>query len=175
MIELEKTYLLKYIPKDLNEYDSKEIVDIYIPKSSRHAVIRIRKSDDKYEITKKEPISDDDASCQKEQTIRLTEEEFNEFKKLDGKIVHKTRYCYEYDGRKCEVDVFQGALKGLVVVDFEFETNEEKDAFEIPSFCLIEITQEEFIAGGMICGKSYNDIEEPLKKFNYVKLELESS
>ena len=70
-----------------------------------------------------------------------------------------------------EIDVFQGALKGLVLVDVEFETVEEKDAFEMPEFCLVEVTQEEFIAGGMLCGKSYEDIEEGLKRYNYSRIE----
>ena len=64
-------------------------------------------------------------------------------------------------------------LKGLVVIDFEFETIEEKDAFKMPEFCLVDITQEVFIAGGMVCGKKYEDIENELKRFNYNKLFLE--
>ena len=43
----------------------------------------------------------------------------------------------------------------------------------MPDFCLKEVTQELFIAGGMICGKSYEDIEENLKRFNYLKLFME--
>ena len=34
---------------------------------------------------------------------------------------------------------------------------EEKDAFVAPDFCLVEVTQELFIAGGMLCGKRYAD------------------
>jgi len=173
MIELEKTYLAKEIPKGLKDYKSKEIIDIYIPRSKAHPTLRIRKNGDNYEMTKKEPVNESDSSRQEEQTIILTETEFNEFMKLDGKKVHKIRYYYDYNGITAEIDVFQGALKGLIVVDFEFKTLEEKDSFEMPAFCLIEITQEVFIAGGMLCGKSYEDIEEDLKKFNYTKLYLD--
>ena len=60
-------------------------------------------------------------------------------------------------------------LDGLVVVDFEFGTEEEKLAFEMPDFCLVEVTQEEFIAGGMLAGKSYEDIKEKLEEFGYSK------
>lgn len=58
----------------------------------------------------------------------------------------------------------------MVVVDFEFDNKEEKDKFEMPDFCLADVTQEEFIAGGMICGKSYEDVEKDLKKFSYKKI-----
>ncbi|MEK6905851.1 MAG: hypothetical protein AABX24_05615 [Nanoarchaeota archaeon] len=43
----------------------------------------------------------------------------------------------------------------------------------MPNFCLAEVTQEDFIAGGMICGKTYEDIEDDLRKFKYNKLFLE--
>jgi len=172
MIELERTYLAKYLPKGLSNCDSKEIIDIYIPKSSIHPTLRIRKNGSKYEITKKEPVKGNDSSHQREQTIILTESEFKELAQLDGKKTYKIRYCYDYNGRTAEIDVFQGTLKGLIIVDFEFKEIGEKDSFEMPDFCLIDITQEEFIAGGMLCGKSYEDIEDDLKRFNYSKLFL---
>ena len=40
----------------------------------------------------------------------------------------------------------------------------------IPNFCLAEVTQEEFTAGGMLCGKSYEEIEPRLRGFGYSKL-----
>ena len=171
MIELERTYLAKTIP-DLTNCKSKEIIDIYIPLEENHPKIRIRKNGDKYEVTKKQPIEGKDSTELEEQTIILTKEEFDFISNLNGKKIHKIRYYYNHNGNMAEIDVFQDKLKGLILVDFEFNTNEEKNSFTIPDFCLIEITQEDFIAGGMICGKSYEDIEENLNKFNYKKLLL---
>ena len=170
MIELEKTYLAKNIPENLQSCKFKEIIDIYIPKYSKHPKLRIRKNGNKYEATKKEPVSCKDASRQEEQTIILTKLEYETLQKIDGKIVRKLRYYYDYNGRTAEIDIFQDNLKGLVVVDFEFSTVKEKNIFKIPMFCLTDITQEVFIAGGMICGKSYKDIEDNLNKFDYRKL-----
>jgi len=172
MIELEKTYLVKKLPENLKNCKFKEIIDIYIPKTSIHPTLRLRKDGDKFEITKKEPVNDGDASHQKEQTIILTEAEFRALNKLEGKRVRKIRYYYNYNGKTAEFDIFQDSLKGLVVVDFEFATVEEKEDFEIPDFCLVDITQEEFIAGGMICSKSYKNIEKELRRFKYKKLFL---
>ncbi|MBW2972725.1 hypothetical protein KY359_06845 [Candidatus Woesearchaeota archaeon] len=169
MIELEKTYLAKKLPEGLAECRKKEIIDIYIPKSHPHPKLRIRKNGDRYEMTKKEPVADD-ASQQEEQTIILTEEEFSSLTKLDGKKTHKIRYHYPYEGRMAEIDVFQGALKGLIVIDFEFDTEEDKDAFMMPDFCLADVTHEQFIAGGMVCGRSYEDIADDLNRYHYSKL-----
>ncbi|MBU1975924.1 MAG: hypothetical protein KKG59_05970 [Nanoarchaeota archaeon] len=169
MIELERTFLAKHLPVGLEKCKYTEMIDIYIPKEHEHPTLRIRKNGEKCEITKKEPIADD-ASEQNEHTIPLREDEFNSLSQIDGKKVHKFRYIYPYKGRTAEIDVFQGALKGLVVVDFEFETREDKAQFQMPDFCLVDVTKEKFIAGGMVCGKSYQDIEKDLDKFKYAKI-----
>jgi len=131
----------------------------------------LRKNGDIYELTKKEPINGD-VSCQEEQTIILNEIEFNALNKLDGKRVAKHRYYYDYQGRRAEFDIFQEALAGLVVIDFEFDTEEEKNSFIMPDFCLADITTETFIAGGIICGKTYDNIQSDVDRYNYQKLYL---
>lgn len=173
MIELELTYLAKCLPENLKNAKSREIIDIYFPKDSLHPCLRLRKNGNKYEITKKCPVTEGDASAQKEQTIILSEEEFNSLKQTPGKKVAKIRYFVEYGDKIAEFDVFQEALTGLVLIDFEFPTEEEKEIFEMPDLCLADVTQEQFIAGGMLCGKEYKDIEEQLNNFNYKKLFLD--
>ncbi len=169
MIELERTFLAKFIPDGIR--DGKEIKDIGIPKSAEHCYVRIRRIGDKIEMTKKVLVDAGDTSKYDESTIYLTEEEFEPLSKVEGKSLHKIRYLYDYKGRTAEIDVYQGALKGLVTLDFEFDSEAEKDAFEMPDFCLAEVTFEKFAAGGMLAGKSYEDIEEELKRFNYKKLQ----
>jgi CYTH domain-containing protein len=166
MIELERTFLVRSLPAGLDKCRSREVIDVYVPASAEHPTLRIRKSGDSFMIIKKEPV-DGDASHQEEHTIRITEAEFNEFMKLDGKVVRKIRHYYEHEGRTAEIDVFQDGLMGLVLIDFEFQTKEEKDSFRMPDFCLAEVTHEKFVAGGMLCGKKYSDIEEPLRRFGY--------
>lgn len=170
MLELELTYLAKTLPENLRELPFKEIIDIYYPKDQDHPKLRLRKSGDTHEITKKQPVDENDKSKQLEQTIALTPEEFAALSQSEGKKVHKLRYYYEFEGRTAEIDVFQGPLEGLVVVDFEFDSEAEKNGFAMPDFCLADITQETFIAGGVICGKAYADIKNELDAFGYKKL-----
>lgn len=169
MEELERTYLLKEFPKGALVSPSKKLLDIYVPQSSAHPSLRIRQRGGAYEITKKQPVVEGDASRQLETTIALTLEEFADLSKVEGKRVEKTRYYYIEEGFEYEIDVFEGALEGLVLVDIEFTSIESKDAFTMPPWCLAEVTQEHFIAGGMLCGKSYTDIEESLSAFSYNK------
>jgi CYTH domain-containing protein len=119
-------------------------------------------------MTKKQPEVAGDASAQTEETIVLNQEEFGALNnKVEGKRVRKNRYFYNHQSKMAEIDIFQDDLKGLVLVDFEFESVNEKETFIVPDFCLTEVTQEDFIAGGMLCGKRYQDIEEKLNQFNY--------
>jgi CYTH domain-containing protein len=167
MIEREKTFLAKYLPDGLGTCRQLELLDVYLPISSKHPKLRIRKRGDKLEITKKTLLNPDDASTQVEQTIALSVDEFDELSKINGKRIRKIRYYYDYNGRCVEFDVFQDDLKGLVLVDVEFETSEEQHKFTIPNFCLTEVTQEDFLAGGMLCGKKYTDIINDLNRLNY--------
>lgn len=170
MIEIEKTYLLKYLPEGYEKFPSKEIIDSYIPGDVAHPNMRLRKSGSKLELTKKQPVEGNDSSHQLEQTIKLSEIEYAALDKINSKVVSKIRYQYPYFGLTAEIDIFQGELKGLVVVDFEFNTLDERDSFVMPDFCLADVTQDLFIAGGMLCGKKYADIESDLEKFNYKKI-----
>ncbi|OGD09677.1 hypothetical protein A2397_03245 [Candidatus Amesbacteria bacterium RIFOXYB1_FULL_44_23] len=169
-LELEKTYLARYLPEGLLKSENKELLDIYIPKSAIHPRLRIRQKGSKYEITKKTPLVAGDASQHTEQTILLEQAEFKALAQTTGKKIHKTRYFYKIDKHSAEIDVFSDDLEGLVLVDFEFSTVEEMNRFKIPDFCLADVTQEEFIAGGMLCGKKYSDIEEQLSRFGYKKI-----
>lgn len=169
--EFELTYLAKALPERFNEpHESKEILDIYIPATLEHTILRIRKRGESYEITKKVPAHGTDSSHQIENTIPLTLEEFTELSQLQGKRVRKIRHYYSENGVASEIDVFKDALQGLVLVDVEFASNEEKAKFTAPSWFLADVTQEKFVAGGVLCGKSYIDIEEDLLRYNYKKI-----
>jgi CYTH domain-containing protein len=170
MEEIELTYLVKELPQGLTQAPKKEMLDIYLPAAAEHPLLRIRKSGDMYEMTKKEPITGVDSSHQFETTIPLTEEEFNDLSQLSCKRVKKTRYFYEADGVQYEVDMFDGDLEGLVMADIEFGSVDAKNKFQMPTWCLVEVTQEKFIAGGVLAGKHYSDIEERLNSLGYTKI-----
>lgn len=172
MLELEKTYLAKSLPEGLEKSQSMEIIDIYIPKDSEHCKLRMRKKWSKYTMTKKAPIDASDVSVQMENNIELEENEFDALSKIEGKRVRKIRYNYLYDWKICEIDVFQDLLEWLVLVDVEFESEIEKNSFVMPDFCLADVTQDDFIAWGVLAGKCYDDLIERLWKYCYEKISL---
>lgn len=170
MIEKERTYLLKYIPDGLFNCPSKDMSDHYIPLSVIHPTLRIRKQGEAMMITKKVPLNETDKSIQEEQTIVLNQSEYESLIQAPHKIIQKTRYYYPRQWYTCEIDVFTGSLEGLVIVDIEFTDTASMKSNPMPEFCLAEITQDERIAGGMIAGKSYEEIEPHLAGYNYSKI-----
>jgi CYTH domain-containing protein len=168
-IELERTFLAAAMPNEIRGAKPLEVIDIYVPSTSEHPNLRIRKRGDIYEITKKAP-SHNDASEQTEQTVPLTAEEFLALSRTSSKSLAKYRYKVKIEGHTAEVDVFKEKLTGLVLIDFEFNTDKDKASFVAPYCCLIDVTQETFIAGGMLAGKTYKDIEKDLKRLSYRKI-----
>jgi len=170
-LELERTYLAKELPKEIDGADYVEIVDIYIPDGIDFANLRLRKKGDEYFMTKKTVVSDD-ASEQVEQTIELSLREYEALSSCSKKRVEKRRYYAQIDGHDAEVDVFYGDLAGLVLVEFEFANAREKNEFVMPESMLADVTPEEFIDGGMLAGKKYEEIEGELERFGYKKIDV---
>lgn len=171
-IELERTYLVKKLPEEMKMATATELLDIYLPSNSEHPILRIRKRGGKYMITKKHPIVGTDSSEQSEETILLLEDEYNELSQIKGKRVRKNRYTINKPGMTVDIDVFLDDLDGLVTVDFEFLSNDEKNNFEMPDWCLADVTQEKIIAGGMLAGKKYDEIAPSLRNYKYNRITM---
>ncbi len=57
--------------------------------------------------------------------------------------VDKTRYRCDIDGHTAEIDVFSGQLRGLVIVEVEFDSDEALEMFRPPSWLGIEVTDDD--------------------------------
>lgn len=168
MNEIEATYLAKYLPKNLALCKSILIEDSYFP--LQHPRLRLRRKGDEYNLIRKSMIMQGDASQHKEEKITLNKHHYDALKEIEGEGLQKRRYFFPYNNYVAEIDVFLGVLEGLVLVEFEFKDKIILDNFDMPEFCLIDVTQDRLIAGGNLAGKSYQDIEKNLKKYNYNKL-----
>jgi len=162
-LEIERTFLAKYLPDDLKNFPSHEIIDYYIPQDAIHSKLRIRKSDDKYEITKKVQLDENNASVQMEHNISISEGEFLAFKNIPANQSHKIRYYYN----NAEISIFLDDLFGLVLIDFEFKNIEDSLAFVMPDFCLAEVTEDEEVAGGFLCRYNIKTLRPFLDKYSY--------
>lgn len=171
-LEIELTYLAKRIPPGLLIAKSQQLVDIYIPEETNFPSLRLRKANERYEVTKKVIVNEGDFSTHNEYTIPLQREEYETLSRVSNKRVIKKRFKLKVGDHEAEIDIFEGQLKGLVLIDFEFKTSKDKSAFKPPQFCLADVTQEPFVLGNYLAGKSFADIEQVLEKFKYRPLFL---
>ena len=73
---------------------------------------------------------------------------------LPGEVLVKTRFSVPPLG----VDVFGGALRGLVVGEVEFADDEEARGFVAPGGCVAEVTDDVRFTGGRLVVASREDL-----------------
>ena len=128
-MEIERKFLLKELPSDLEAHTVKKLSQSYISVSP---VIRIRKEDEIFILT----IKGKGHVVREEKEIYITEEEYtNLYKKKETKEISKKRYLYPIEGGyTAEIDIYEGELLGLVTAEVEFESEDEAKNFVPPMF-----------------------------------------
>jgi adenylate cyclase len=119
----------------LDQYESKKIAQGYL---CTEPVVRIRRSNNDYYMTYK----GDGLMAREEYNLPLTEEAYTHLRpKIDGLLIAKTRYLIPLNDKlTAELDIFEEDLKGLVIVEVEFDSVEEANAFSAPDWFGEDVT-----------------------------------
>ncbi len=164
-VERERRYLLRGLPEGLEaKAPHAQITDNYLMGTR----LRLRKhrwvptNEWTLKLTQKHTPAPPDFSRTLITNIYLNEYEYEVFSVFEANELRKNRYPYEHDGRKYSVDVFLGALKGLILAETDFDTDEEMDAFPPPPFAVLDVTHDELFTGGRLV---YLTIEELRAEF----------
>jgi len=134
-MEIEKKYLVASLPSNLDTYQKKHIAQGYLCTSP---VVRIRKSNEDYYLTYK----GSGLMMREEYEHPLTQEAFEHMlPKVDGNLIQKTRYLIPLENNlTAELDVFEGVLSALQLVEVEFSSVEEAENFTPPAWFGEEVT-----------------------------------
>lgn len=134
-MEIERKFLLREKPADLENYPRHELAQGYI---SVDPVIRIRSVDTSYVLT----IKSGGLAMREEYEIPLTEKQFTGLiPKVSGLVIRKTRYRIpEKNGLTIEVDVFHGTFEGLLYAEVEFPSPEDEKKYVPRSFMTEDVT-----------------------------------
>lgn len=133
MLEIERKFLVNEIP-DLSKFKSFDIEQGYI---SYKPVIRIRKKDNEYFITKKSKGN----LVREEIETNIDETTYNILKLLvKNNFIKKTRYLIPYKNLDIELDKYHGNLEGLHIVEIEFKNEKEASEFKAPKWVGKEVT-----------------------------------
>ena len=68
----------------------------------------------------------------------------------EGRRLEKVRHLVDVPGGTAELDVFGGALDGLVMVEVEFDDDAAMDAFEAPAWFGPEVTDDARYGNGSL-------------------------
>lgn len=132
-MEIERKFLLKQLP-ELNAYTYRQLEQGYL---STNPVVRIRKDDDKYELTYKGK----GAMVREEYNLPLTKEAYEHLrKKIDGRLIVKKRYLIPFGDFTIELDIFEGDLAPLTLAEVEFTSEEQAKQFTPPDWFAEDVT-----------------------------------
>lgn len=142
MLEIEKKFLVKQLP-NLKGTEKVKIIQAYLNTNSE-PTLRIRQRNDKYFLTYKFRKQSDKANMCIEHELPITSEAFNNLiTKSEGIIINKNRYLIKLENElTAELDIFENELKGLIIVEVEFKTEEEAAKFTPPSWFGKEVTKD---------------------------------
>ena len=134
-MEIERKFLVKSLPENLEQYPQKEIEQGYL---CTNPVIRIRRSNDQYILTYKGK----GLMIREEHEHPLNQEAFEHLKsKIDGILIQKTRYLIPYNDKlTIELDIFHDNLAPLILAEVEFDSEEEALSFLPPDWFGEDVT-----------------------------------
>ena len=166
-VERERRFLLLALPPGLELTDEHaQITDNYITGTR----LRLRKSrwpatnEWTLKLTQKFTPQPPDFSRTLITSIYLDEYEYEVLSVFEANELRKNRYPFEHEGRRYSVDVFLGDLRGLILAETDFDTDEEMDAFAPPAFASLEVTRDETFTGARLVGLTAEDIRAELNR-----------
>ncbi len=152
-MEIERKFLIKEVPLNLENYSHIEIEQGYLCTSP---VLRIRRRGDSYIFTYKSA----GLMTREELEVPLTKESYEHLRpKCDGSLISKTRYLIPESQTHSlsdninphkkssfekelliELDIFHSELHGLILAEVEFDSEEEAHAYTAPAWFTKEVT-----------------------------------
>jgi adenylate cyclase len=139
-LEIERKFLVERIPSDLSDYPSARIEQGYLAITADGVEVRIRSYGGQAVLT----VKSDGAQKRLEEEIDIDERRFRSLWPLtEGRRISKRRYLIGAEsGATIELDVYDGALTGLVTAEVEFDSPAGAAAFTPPAWLGREVTDE---------------------------------
>jgi CYTH domain-containing protein len=160
-VERERRFLLREMPEPLTRASEHvQIWDNYIT-GTRLRLRKIRTPQTKkwtMKLTQKHAPAPPDFSRTIITNTYLSADEYQVLSVFEGNEIRKNRHPFEYEGRKYSIDVFLGALWGLILAETDFETDEEMDGFTKPPFAVMDVTNEEMFTGGRLVDLTIDEL-----------------
>lgn len=135
-MEIERKFLVRDLPLNLEEYPKHRIQQAYL---STDPVLRLRQWDEEYILTYKGP----GLLAREEHEFPLKREAYEHLlSKADGNRITKDRYCIPLGEYIIELDVFAPPFAPLILAEVEFPDEKTAEAFRAPVWFGEEVTYD---------------------------------
>ena len=137
-VEIERKFLVAELPPDLADHPGQRIEQGYLAIASDGVEVRVRRRAGQATLT----VKSGPAQVRTEEEVALDERRFDALWRLTaGRRVSKTRHEIPLpDGALAELDVYDGDLDGLLIVEIEFGSLEASERFVPPPWVGAELT-----------------------------------
>lgn len=136
--EVERKFVLAAEPDGLRDHPAKAVAQGYLAIDPAGSEVRVRRKDDETLMTVKSGIG----LVRGEEEFEIDPDRFERLWAMtDGRQVSKTRYLVPLDGGlTAEVDLYHGALEGLVTAEIEFPDEASALAYTAPEWLGEDVT-----------------------------------
>jgi len=137
-VEIERKFLVAELPADLAAHPGDRIEQGYLAIAPDGVEVRVRRRAGAATLT----VKSGPGQVRTEEELALDARRFESLWRLtEGRRVSKTRHEFPLgDGLTAELDVYDGAHDGLVVVEIEFGSPEASERFAPPGWMGRELT-----------------------------------
>lgn len=136
--EIERKFLVKTLPPNLDKFPHRAIAQGYIVSESAQGVVRLRKKGARHYLTVKRRA----AEGKDETEVRISAKQFEKLWPLTkGRRLTKVRYEIPFGKHTIELDVFCGRHSGLVLAEVEFASTRAAQRFEPPEWFARDVTR----------------------------------
>ena len=134
-MEIERKFLIQKMPEHPEQYKSHLIEQAYL---NVRPVVRVRREDENYYMTYKGA----GMMVREEYNLPLTKDAYEHLiVKADGTVISKTRYRIPIgNDLTAELDIFDGALNGVLLVEVEFPDEAAARSFIPPTWFGEDVT-----------------------------------
>ncbi len=139
-VEIERKWLIREAPVDALAVPEELIEQGYLTIGSAGAETRVRRKGGSCFLTVKSGLG----MTRAEHEVELSDEQFEALwpATAGARVVKHRRVLPTADGRQIELDVFEGALSGLIVAEVEFDDPCSAESFVAPHWFGPEVTDD---------------------------------
>lgn len=129
---------------------------------------RMRQKGNRYIST----IKSGEGIVREEREEEISQKEYEKyFQEMVGRVISKRRYSFEWDSLIYELDIFEGALDGLVYLEIEFESEEKARTYQLsnPFDALLyrDVSEEKSMSNYALSIAKYIDIPAHKERIDY--------